>query len=351
MDDYTTLNMSAYAGDKQQQYSTIANVSTTKAQEKHINQCPSDTNEKRPLKITDMKLIFMAMLLAVILFISLGAIVLSIISFIASGSQSIKLDATNDGTTSLATTQIKNNISQLGIHLDALDSLAIIEQAQITRLHCGDGVWHQIAHINMSDPSQQCPTAWREYYNDTSNIRVCGRAISTEGSCSSVSLSMTSIGRLYSKVCGRVVGYQFVTPDAFTKYAGNDDIPFDGVNITYGTGHIWSYVASWSENSQSSSCPCSTAAQSTVPSFIGNRYYCESGNPTDTFMKDHLYRNDPLWDGQQCEGTCCTGTNSPPWFKVQLPAPTTDAIEVSICADQSTNDEDTPIELLEIYVQ
>ena len=41
----------------------------------------------------------------------------------------------------------------------------------------------------------------------------------------------------------------------------------------------------------------------------------------------------------------------PPWFSVQLPAPTTDMIEVSICADESTDNEDTPIELLEIYVQ
>ena len=64
-----------------------------------------------------------------------------------------------------------------------------------------------------------------------------------------------------------------------------------------------------------------------------------------------LYSDDPLWDGQQCEGTCCTGTNSPPWFSIQLPAPITDAIEVSICCDQDTADEDVPVELIEIYVQ
>ena len=32
-----------------------------------------------------------------------------------------------------------------------------------------------------------------------------------------------------------------------------------------------------------------------------------------------LFSNDPLWDGEQCEGTCCSGTKSPPWFNVQLP--------------------------------
>ena len=344
------MNMSAYADDKQHEYSTITNDNKEKhgelmitiAQQTHVNKCSPDAlpSEKHPPKMTNMKLICMAMLLAAVLFISLGAIVLSIINFIASGS--IKLDATNDGI-----------VSQLGIQLDALDTLAIIEQAQITKLHCGDGVWHRVAHINMSDPSQQCPSAWREYYDLTSNIRVCGRANITGENCSFVSLSTTSIGRLYSRVCGRVIGYQVTSPDAFGKHAGDDNIPFDGVNITYGTHHIWSYVASWSENSQLHSCPCSnlTTAESTVPSFIGKRYYCESGNPADTLMKDHLYHDDPLWDGQQCEGTCCTGTNSPPWFSVQLPAPTTDAIKVSICADQNINDEDTPIQLLEIYVQ
>ena len=61
--------------------------------------------------------------------------------------------------------------------------------------------------------------------------------------------------------------------------------------------------------------------------------------------------DDPLWDGQQCEGTCCNGTNSPPWFSVQLLVPTTDMIVMSICGNESTDNEDTPIEVLEIYVQ
>ena len=36
---------------------------------------------------------------------------------------------------------------------------------------CGDGLWYRVAYINMSDPSQQCPSAWREYTSD--GIRVC----------------------------------------------------------------------------------------------------------------------------------------------------------------------------------
>ena len=85
---------------------------------------------------------------------------------------------------------------------------------------------------------------------------------------------------------------------------------------------------------------------------IVDDYYCESGNPTSA-IPNKLYPRDSLWDGQQCEGTCCSGTKSPraPWFSVQLPTLTTDRIEVRICADESTSNEDTPIQLLEIYVQ
>ena len=131
----------------------------------------------------------------------------------------------------------------------------------------------------------------------------------------------------------------------------------DGVNISlFGVQryHIWSAVGGLSENSSThinSNCPCSFTTRQRSPSYIDNKYYCESGNPTDSFEDNQFFPNDPLWDGQQCEGTCCTGTNYPPWFSVQLPAPTIEMIEVSICADESTDNEDTPIELLEIYVQ
>ena len=103
----------------------------------------------------------------------------------------------------------------------------------------------------------------------------------------------------------------------------------------------------------SSMCPRSNTngqAQGS-PAPIGNNYYSESGNSVSDFRRNYLYRDDKLWDGQQCEGTCCTSTNSPPRFSVQLPALTTDAIEVSICCDQGTGNEDVPVELIEIFVQ
>ena len=42
-----------------------------------------------------------------------------------------------------------------------------------------------------------------------------------------------------------------------------------------------------------------------------------------------------------CEGECCSNGKSPPWFSVTLPNPTYDDIEVRICGDEGTRNEDT----------
>ena len=271
-----------------------------------------------------------------------------------------QLDAANTDTI-IATLQ--NNISHVMLQLEALseeiDIVQEVVQEQSTslqiQLDCGAGEWHRIAFFNMTDPLQQCPSAWREY--NTSGVRACGRPFATEGSCAGTQYSAT---HQYSRVCGRVIGYQVASPDGFASVESHDQnmeqMHIDGVSITHGVSdhHIWSYIAGVTETSSlhtKSNCPCSTEQGMGPASFIGENYYCESGNPTDNWINNQFFDEDRLWDGQQCEDTCCTGTNSPPWFSVQLTAPTTDNIEVHICGDEFTDNEDTPIELLEIYVQ
>ena len=98
------------------------------------------------------------------------------------------------------------------------------------------------------------------------------------------------------------------TPDAFRQYA-NTQVHCDGINITRGAqcDHVWSYVAGHSLNSHSD-CPHSTDSASSHPQSIGDRYYCESGDPAE------ILSDNPLWDGQQFEGTFRIGTNFPPRF-------------------------------------
>ena len=50
--------------------------------------------------------------------------------------------------------------------------------------------------------------------------------------------------------------------------------------------YIWSYAAGLTESSSQhrvNNCPCSTGVGPQPPTHIGEKHYCESGNPTNTF--------------------------------------------------------------------
>ncbi len=81
--------------------------------------------------------------------------------------------------------------------------------------HCGEGAdtWTQVGHLEMTDSSQSCPSAW-DIIN-TANVRGCGRRQTLGGSCDSVLYSTR--GMQYSKVCGRIIAYQFGRPEGFIQ--------------------------------------------------------------------------------------------------------------------------------------
>ena len=223
---------------------------------------------------------------------------------------------------------------------------------------CGGSTgWRRVAYLNMSDPTQQCPSVWQEI---TTPHRVCGRRYN-RGSCEG--LTYTTASEQYDQVCGRIIGYQINSPDAFGPGVfippqSIDSYYMDGLSVTHGSPrqHIWSFVGGLDEVTTSYSCPCAAGSitRNRIPSFVGQSYFCESGliRHSDG-INGPLYSNgDPLWDGQGCGPTssCCT-FNSPPWFNVTLSSPTTDDIEVRICGDEGIGNEDTPIQLIEIYVK
>ena len=217
---------------------------------------------------------------------------------------------------------------------------------------CGSTGRTRVAYLNMSDPSQQCPTELRLY--SESGVRACGRQTASDGSCDSVTFSTNGIS--YSQVCGRVIGYQYFSTDAFNNINVYPiDSPYvDGISITHGSPrqHIRTLAAGHEEAGTSYSyCPCNTGGIASVPSFVEHDYFCESG--TLTLTKYKLYTDDPLWDGEGCggdEGSCC---NAPgiPWFHKVLNSPTTDDIELRVCANESTRNEDAPVSLYELYVK
>ena len=212
----------------------------------------------------------------------------------------------------------------------------------------------RVANLNMTDTNQQCPSGFRLI---TSPKRTCG----TPGS-SCVSTTFPLNGVKYSKVCGKIIAYEYGSPDAFNPYYNNrgitvDDQYVDGVSLTHGQTprkHIWTFPAAVDEiRSDYNVCPCTktdTPYTGVVPPFVGQDYFCDSGSRYLWQLK--FYSADPLWDGSGCGSTSsCCGFNNPPWFCKQLPQPTTDDIEMRVCVNQATSDEDIALESVEIYVQ
>ena len=219
------------------------------------------------------------------------------------------------------------------------------------RSNCGYGDWVRIAYLNMSDPTQQCPRAWRGYSDP---VRSCGRPVSSRSSCAAVNFS--SNGKQYSSVCGRALGYQKGSPDGFgsTDFDTTlDGIYVDGISMTHGSPrtHIWTFATGLytGENRNANNCPCEGGRQQ--PDFVGGNFFCGSGDRTTPFDYNKFYNQDPLWNGANCPNTTGCPFNSPPWFSTRLPVPTNDDIEVRICGDQGTGNEDTPLQFLEIYIQ
>ena len=99
-------------------------------------------------------------------------------------------------------------------------------------------------------------------------------------------------------------------------------------------------------------CPCSKIAAAGTPVFVGNDYYCESGNADGRFDFGRLFSNDPLWDDKQClSGNSCCDRTGQPWFFHQIPISVKEHLEARICQDQGEGDEAVTVEKLELFVQ
>ena len=217
---------------------------------------------------------------------------------------------------------------------------------------CGGLGWRRVVYLNFTDPNTTCPSGWRL---TSHSKRTCGR-VSTSASCDSVTFPVS--GGDYTRVCGRIIGYQYRTTDAFDRVdvITIDGAYVDGVSLTHGSPrqHIWTFAAGWSEfqdRNRKWACPCDATINITIPQFVSGDYFCESGRHSGD-RHGILYSDDPLWDGDGCTATStCCSFNNPPYFTKELPSPATDDIEARLCQDESQANEDIPIELIELYVQ
>ena len=265
-----------------------------------------------------------------------------------------------DGATCPNDQQLQEETEQI-ITIDVRSLLRDTVVPFIAQCPCISGGRTRIANLDMSDPNQQCPPQWRQRNNP---VRTCRRKDSKKSACDSVTFPVN--GTTYSRVCGRVRAYQVGRTDAFLAFNRNnitsiESYYVDGVSITYGRRpreHVWTFAAARNEKWRGTLpqvCRCTNinnpnAANIQIPPFVGNDYFCDTGAATDTSTIQFL-RNDPLWDGKGCgpTSTCCE-LNNPPWFCKQLPAPTSDDIEVRICLFDINGFEDIAIEQIELYI-
>ena len=224
---------------------------------------------------------------------------------------------------------------------------------------CGavTGGWMRVVKINMTNSSHTCPSGLKTL---TSPKRLCAMNING-GGCSSATISLHGVE--YTHVCGKIIGYQQKTPDAFRPYHNNrsltiDDNYVEGISLTHGRNprkHIWTFAAALHEVPLHgyNICPCTNIHNTVnipIPPYVGNDYFCDTASESRYQYK--FYPNDPLWDGQGCGrlNTCCS-FNNPPWFMKELPSSTSDDIEMRLCADEIRSNEDIPVESVELYVQ
>ena len=213
----------------------------------------------------------------------------------------------------------------------------------------GQGGWMRVAHVNMSQDGASCPQGLTQ--KTMSGLTLCGR---NAAGCKGTLFS--ALGLSYSRVCGQLRGYQFATTDAFQPYVsdsslGLNNLYVDGVSITSGNEHIWTFATGYFNGPGTYNCPCNTGASIQVPPYVGSDYYCETGNNAASDFYS-FFPNDPLWDGQQCDGLeapCCTHPNMP-WFIKTLGETTTEDIQLRLCLDEQPITEEILLQLIMLFV-
>ena len=226
-------------------------------------------------------------------------------------------------------------------------------------LECGGhrGGWMRVANLDINAGSL-CPTEWTSV--TVNSIQMCQPPSNTPG-CYGTRFSVHGVK--YAKVCGQARGYQKGIPGAFSGgrsiangYADGLSITIQGPAADDQHQHIWTYAAGHDDhrNSPSRNCPCASFPGPAPNSFVLDHYYCESGdNFGDRQEREMYFTDDPLWDGDGCvsaNNNCCTAVGMP-WFFRQFSVEQQNDLVARLCQDEGFNNEGSPIDILQLYVQ
>lgn len=190
------------------------------------------------------------------------------------------------------------------------------------------GPWTKLFILDAKRTISPCPKHFDLSVNNNTHTCIIS---SVEPSCASFSITT---GIQYSRICGRTIGYQFGSPDAFHDLSIEESY-VEGISVTIGKNprrHIWSFAAGV--------CPCFNSR----PPFVRNNFFCDGVS----FSRCEGFCNVVLWDGAGCLPPF---VDRPPYFIKELSQPTSEEIEFRVCRDSRRDDEDIGIAFAEIYVQ
>ncbi len=189
---------------------------------------------------------------------------------------------------------------------------------------CGGitGGWTRIAKLN----PDLCPDKFKTVRYQGAH-KSCTFMYSVPG-CSLITYKTSNIQ--FSHVCGKVRGYRIGTPDGFRggvhKHSSLGSNSVDGIIISAGTHHIWTFTGI--------NCVCGHA-----PFYMGHRFSC-----SHTFCDARRSFCELLFTNNRCGPYA-------PWFYTRLENYTSTDVQVRVCRDESSENEDIPIASLELYVQ
>lgn len=100
------------------------------------------------------------------------------------------------------------------------------------------------------------------------------------------------LARVWKNSCLSAREYYCIQSYSILGNPGLENIYIDGISLTHGAAgsrqHIWSFVTAFVETGHHPmfSCACTDVTNTwpyQVPSFIGDNYFCDTGNPGPTF--------------------------------------------------------------------
>lgn len=154
---------------------------------------------------------------------------------------------------------------------------------------------------------------------------------------------INTAGLMYNEVRGNVIARQYASTNAFKRFNASsniDDIYIDGISFSYNDensnrAHIFSYAIAISNSVSGDDRACPASGGATPPAFVGNNFYCESGNSSGSWelelYEPQLFRNKE--------------------FSITLNEETRSPIEIRVMNDEYFNNESIAIESYYIFVR